>query len=187
MKRKEERRQYNQYLEQVREDRRIREELIEEDNEKRRRAADKIRKKEEERRAKERALERLEKEREAERREEEARVARIREEEMVRDLLGILKNEKVIDLVDIAERLDQMPESIKQRITTFLQKGTVIGAFDQQGHFIQLTTEEAHAMVAHIHERGRVTKAELASWCNEHVSMPGVGGDGVADNAEEPA
>ncbi|KAJ3054893.1 hypothetical protein HK097_000469 [Rhizophlyctis rosea] len=152
MRRKEQRRQYNEWMEHQREDQRIRQELIDEENEKRQKAEKKIKKKEEQRRAKEKEFQRKERLRQLELRKRQQEEDRVKEEELIAKLMDLLRD-------------------IRTRITTFVESGKVVGVFDEHDHFIQVTPREIESMAAHIKDRGRISKNELAEWCTENVAL----------------
>ncbi|KAJ3283981.1 hypothetical protein HK104_010142 [Borealophlyctis nickersoniae] len=186
LRRKEQRRQYLEFIEQQRADQRLRQELIEEETEKRHALQSKQRRKEEERRWKRREEEAKQKELENERRRVEEEHERIRSEEVQNGVDVYLKAHKFVDIEKAADSLDLTAEELEVRIQASNASAGTTGFFSGHGLFIQMSTAEMQALATHITQQGRISKADIASWCNDNVArhFGDPSGDGETSQAE---
>jgi len=92
-------------------------------------------------------------------------------QDLYRDFINYIKNEKVVLLENLAARFKLKTQEAIDRLNTMLEAGDLTGVIDDRGKFIYISQDELEAVAKFIRQRGRVTISELAESSNVLINM----------------
>ncbi|XP_014661689.1 PREDICTED: DDRGK domain-containing protein 1-like [Priapulus caudatus] len=90
---------------------------------------------------------------------------------LLEEFVNYIRRMKVVQLEDLAAEFRLKSQEAIDRVQALLDSGDLTGVIDDRGKFIYISEEELQAVAKFIHQRGRVSIAELAKSSNKLINL----------------
>ncbi|CEF64070.1 Winged helix-turn-helix DNA-binding domain and DDRGK domain containing protein family-containing protein [Strongyloides ratti] len=87
------------------------------------------------------------------------------------EFINYIKEAKVVNLDEVASKFNLSVSDVSNRLTVFLDDGSISGVIDDRGKFIYITEEEWKSVAQFINCRGRVSLQEIVDSSNRLISL----------------
>lgn len=92
-------------------------------------------------------------------------------EELLKDFVNYIKENKVVILEDLANHFKLKTQQAIDRIADLQKNSTLTGVIDDRGKFIYISEDELQSIAKFIKQRGRVSITELAQSSNNLINL----------------
>uniref|UniRef100_A0A0K0E861 DDRGK domain-containing protein 1 n=1 Tax=Strongyloides stercoralis TaxID=6248 RepID=A0A0K0E861_STRER len=87
------------------------------------------------------------------------------------EFINYIKEVKVVNLDEVASKFNLSVSDVSNRLTVFLEDGSISGVIDDRGKFIYITEDEWRSVAQFINCRGRVSLQEIVDSSNRLISL----------------
>uniref|UniRef100_A0A0N5BFR4 DDRGK domain-containing protein 1 n=1 Tax=Strongyloides papillosus TaxID=174720 RepID=A0A0N5BFR4_STREA len=87
------------------------------------------------------------------------------------EFINYIKEVKVVNIDELASKFNLTVSDVSNRLSTFIEDGSISGVIDDRGKFIYITDEEWRSVAQFINSRGRVSLQEIVDSSNRLISL----------------